>query len=192
MNSLPASAREAEAQGAARYFTGRACKRGHVAERYTKGRDCVVCASDFNGRFYAVNAQAEKQRDKIYRESNRTTVLGSSRSYYRNNRDACARRSADWSISNPGKVRAISARYRSRKVRASLSLSADQLDKLRSIYDEAAAAGLHVDHVIPLLNPRVCGLHVPWNLQLLTQHENNVKRNKFDGTFDNESWRLDL
>jgi hypothetical protein len=46
-----------------------------------------------------------------------------------------------------------------------------------------------VDHIIPIKNNNVCGLHVPWNLTIITKSENSSKKNKFDFTYDNNSWR---
>lgn len=39
---------------------------------------------------------------------------------------------------------------------------------------------MHVDHIIPLQHPLVCGLHNEHNLQILTGERNCSKGNKFD------------
>lgn len=51
-------------------------------------------------------------------------------------------------------------------------------EECRRVYLDARSRGLEVDHIVPLIHPLVCGLHVEFNLQPLTKAENNAKGNK--------------
>lgn len=71
--------------------------------------------------------------------------------------------------------KAKTARYRASKIGACPKW-ADKKE-ISKVYKNCPD-GYHVDHVIPLNGNKVCGLHIPENLQYLTEKENLKKSNK--------------
>ena len=73
---------------------------------------------------------------------------------------------------------------RSNKRRADkLNATPDWLTKIdriiiQDIYDRCPV-GHHVDHIVPLQGKTVCGLHVPWNLRIISDKENLSKGNRW-------------
>jgi len=57
---------------------------------------------------------------------------------------------------------------------------------MRSLYKQREELSLvtgtphHVDHIIPINGLSVCGLHVPWNLQVIPKERNARKSNQLD------------
>lgn len=84
-----------------------------------------------------------------------------------------------------GRVRAEVRRRQAAKLqRTPPWLTPEDHAAIQAVYDEAhrleQADGVkrNVDHVVPLQGEEVSGLHVPWNLQILTEAENCSKRNR--------------
>ena len=66
---------EARQHGLLRYFTGKPCKAGHIAERLTVNGSCVECTRQRRVEAYRRNPTADLARQKVYRERNRDDNL---------------------------------------------------------------------------------------------------------------------
>lgn len=119
--------------------------------------------------------------------TNKNSYSKKQRQYYLKNQEKIKLKTKSYSKQNRSKLNSyFYARDRDKKQRA---LTKIFLKEMRSLYKKAKSNGLTLDHIIPLNNKNVCGLHVPWNVQFLKFEENASKNNKFDGTYENESWR---
>lgn len=95
--------------------------------------------------------------------------------WYYNNRDKERARRLNYNRKNNGLVNAYNNYKRAKKLQATPKWV--NLEELKQIYINCPD-GYHVDHIIPLNNKIVSGLHVPWNLQYLPARENIRKSNK--------------
>ncbi len=92
-----------------------------------------------------------------------------------------------WRKNNQHVKNYFTAEYRALKNLATPKwLTKEDKAKIRVLYKEAkiltnvTGVSYHVDHVMPLKSDILCGLHVPWNLQILKGEENLKKSNKVD------------
>lgn len=89
-----------------------------------------------------------------------------------------------WKRKNPAKVAADDLkRRRSVKNATPNWLVKEDWDKMNYIYSVAKentsliGEKYHVDHIVPIRGKDICGLHVPWNLQVLPADLNLKKGN---------------
>jgi 5-methylcytosine-specific restriction endonuclease McrA len=182
----PKTRKEAKESGAAHYFTGAPCVRGHVALRKLKG-SCVDCMKedwvvDNERRKGKPKSEASKAAGRRYYEKNKETVIARAIS-----RPAEEKRQlrAEYKSRNVDAVRAdTSVRKRRHREATPKWVTADEKATMRALYVQArkltqiTGERYVVDHIVPLRSETVCGLHVPWNLRVITQEENLRKSNK--------------
>ena len=89
-----------------------------------------------------------------------------------------------WKKNNLAKVAADDLKRRRSIKNATPSwLTRKDWDKMNYIYslakEQSSIVGekYHVDHIIPIRGKNICGLHVPWNLQVLPSDLNLKKGN---------------
>ena len=156
--------------GELHYFTGKPCKRGHVEKRFVSSGACVKCSHGYI-------LTSRKNDPERHRQTN-------ARSEYKW-RDARNERQRDKQVENRP-LKAYHQALRRARLRHSAPawLTPEQKAEIKTLYVEAwrltrDTGVLHsVDHDVPLKGKDVCGLHVPWNLKVMTWQDNVVKGNR--------------
>jgi len=146
-----------------KFFEGTPCDKGHTT-RYVANSTCVKC---------------HEEKSAVWRS---------------NNKERHKDMTEEWRLNNPerkSQSQLKRTRVRNRRVRLS-SICANipaVRDSINNIYEaarkisEQSDVDIHVDHIIPLAAENVCGLHVPWNMQITTSHYNCSKQNSVPEQF---------
>lgn len=132
-----------------------------------------------NAQYYAKNTATVNAANQNWKRTNKGRHLAGNKKWQQANAERVRAARERWEQANPGHKNYRTALRRGAKALAvPVWLTPEQLRLIAVFYKLAAATGQHVDHVIPLRGRNVCGLHVPWNLQLLSPEENNRKGNR--------------
>ncbi len=153
---------------------------------------------------YVYCKPCNKERRKIFRDRNKERIASLKKVYYSNNKDSIKRKkklryeslktnsvfiknkrlkNSLWKKNNRGLVNKWTAKRRSFKLKASCSwgelngLIISEAYNLAVLREELTGIKWEVDHIIPLINNKVCGLHVGINLQVIPAIQNRIKSN---------------
>lgn len=184
---------EAKKHGLTRYFTGKPCKRGHIAERIVAMAACIECAREIDRACRARNLEHARKQDRDWKrdwrkntpEIARAKESASYRAWYLANideqRQKGKERSRIWYTANKEAKLGYWRNRHAKKLMADGSHTQHDVEKIRKSQKDRCAnptcriklcGGGHVDHIQPLARG---GSNWPRNLQLLCEPCNKSK-----------------
>lgn len=149
-------------------------------------KECVSCNNikELDDFFFRKDTNKYREKckkcmisdNKFYRRNNKTIIKTINSKWENNNKEKVAKTKKVYRQNNKGKCNALAAKRRTSRLNAALKGFEQEI---LSVYNEATKLqrldGIkrHVHHILPLQQfcDVYCGLHVPWNLEILTEEE---------------------
>lgn len=132
--------------------------------------NCKLCQKERDAKNYQNNLLNRRNQQSTYYVINAKKILKQKEIYRLNNMPKIIARNVK--------------RYAAKLQRTPRWLTREHLGEIEQFYSRASmdtkklGIKFEVDHIIPLQGKNVSGLHVPWNLQILTEIANIKKGNK--------------
>jgi len=137
-----------------------------------KCKDCVKKISK-EYRKKVGHTKKDAERNKRWRDKNIEHCRIVEAAKRARNPESYKKAMSKWAKNNQAKLRLL------RDARRTCIPSWAEIEKINVVYDKSIKYGLEVDHIVPIKNKLVCGLHVWHNLQLLERKLNRSKGNRF-------------
>ena len=155
-------------------------KRLQMKQRYVDNKERIL---EYQTEYRGKNKDMISKSSKLYRENNKESLRMSKQEYSDGHKKEKALYDKEYSKNNRGAINARLAKYKAAKKQATPTwLTKEHNVCMKEIYKAAQDLRwedeMHVDHIIPLRGKTVSGLHVPWNLQIITASENMSKSNR--------------
>ncbi len=158
---------------------------------------CKTCSTAYKREYHKKNKAKKAKIDSEYYTKNKSRIKNRMlNNYYKdpeakivyrkNNAEKIRVKRLAHNRANKGLCNSYSAKRRAARSNATPNwLTKDHISDILQMYEDAkdiewlSEESFEVDHIVPLRGKNVCGLHVPWNLQILTRFENRSKGNRF-------------
>lgn len=175
-------------EGRETYLPDRPCPQGHMSERSVKRAGCPICGLERSRAYKEANKDRLNEKRKEYLAKNPGKRLEWQRDWTSKNKDRVKERRQKW-LDNGGRARKALLQVQRDKAIKIATPSNISNDQLLPLYKKAAqltkktGTSHQVDHYYPVKGKTVCGLNVPWNMQVITASENWSKGNKMPEEF---------
>jgi len=171
-NRLRSWCKECEKERCKKYYQIRQIKKETILEGF---KICNKCKIEYPATLEYF-APVKKNKDGLYSYC-RNCHREKNANWYLKNREIKLAKNMKYKKDNPKKLKGYSVIH-TKRIKQATPKDIEIQRQIKEIYWNCPK-GLTIDHVIPLKNNLVCGLHVPQNLNYLSGSENYSKNNNF-------------